>query len=210
MPMFAVPKDITPAALQALRGEAKAGVFKYLLGFNEPDIKREANLSPAQAAALWPKLERTGLQLGSPAPGHYWDGWLDRFMALAKARNLRVDFIAVHYYVDFTNPRVIDQIRRSILRYHREYHKPIWVTEIGSMDIRTWGFKMVSPPSTAAALRFMHNATAMLDSLRCVARYAWYTDKSYATPISRWTSLYDSHNDMTRLGRAFSRVGTAR
>jgi hypothetical protein len=208
VPMFSVPKDVTPQALQELKREKQAGTVKYLLGFNEPDIKREANMTPLQAATLWPKLEQTGLRLGSPGPGHVWDGWLDRFMALAKARYLRVDFINLHYYVDFTNPAAIDQVRRSILGFHRKYHKPIWVTEIGAMDIRNWGFKMLAPPSTTRAVTFMRRVTAMLDSLPCVKRYAWYTDKSYTTPMSRWTSLYNAHNTMTTLGRAFSRIGT--
>ncbi len=30
---------------------------KYLLGFNEPNFTTQANLTPRQAAALWPKLE---------------------------------------------------------------------------------------------------------------------------------------------------------
>src|SRR4030042_2145427 len=30
---------------------------KYLLGFNEPNFTTQANLTPREAAALWPKLE---------------------------------------------------------------------------------------------------------------------------------------------------------
>jgi hypothetical protein len=30
---------------------------KFLLGFNEPNFKSQSNLTPAQAAAMWPYLE---------------------------------------------------------------------------------------------------------------------------------------------------------
>ena len=31
---------------------------KYLLGFNEPNFRAQANMTPQQAAELWPKLEK--------------------------------------------------------------------------------------------------------------------------------------------------------
>ncbi|MBP8851004.1 MAG: T9SS type A sorting domain-containing protein [Breznakibacter sp.] len=44
---------------------------KYLLGFNEPNFTNQANITPQQAAAAWPKMEKVaqdyGLKLVSPA-----------------------------------------------------------------------------------------------------------------------------------------------
>ena len=40
---------------------------KHLLGFNEPDNKAQANMTVDRAIQLWPKLQATGLRLGSPA-----------------------------------------------------------------------------------------------------------------------------------------------
>ena len=39
-----------------------------LLGFNEPDHPKQANMSASEAIDLWPALEESGLRLGSPAP----------------------------------------------------------------------------------------------------------------------------------------------
>lgn len=79
-----------------------------LLGFNEPDSRGQANLSVEAAIALWPTLEAAGARLGSPAPTTPQtlasERWLPRFMARADEEGLRVDFIAVHYYV--RNPDV--------------------------------------------------------------------------------------------------------
>jgi hypothetical protein len=37
---------------------------KYLLGFNEPNFKSQANLTPAQAASMWPNLEKIAADKG--------------------------------------------------------------------------------------------------------------------------------------------------
>ena len=73
---------------------------KYLLGFNEPTHLNQANLTPQQAADLWPILESIAddynLQLVSPAVGNStlygaWD-YLDEFFQACN--NCRVDYIA--------------------------------------------------------------------------------------------------------------------
>ena len=38
-----------------------------LLGFNEPDLAEQANMTVEKALELWPRLEATGMRLGSPA-----------------------------------------------------------------------------------------------------------------------------------------------
>mgnify|MGYP001585865212 FL=1 len=40
--------------------------YPALLGFNEPDGHGQADMTVAEAIAIWPKLEATGLRLGSP------------------------------------------------------------------------------------------------------------------------------------------------
>ncbi|WP_246262869.1 glycosyl hydrolase, partial [Arthrobacter mobilis] len=64
---------------------------KHLLGFNEPDHRAQANMSVDEAIRLWPRLQQTGLRLGSPATVSVTSPWLKDFMAKAKARGLRVD-----------------------------------------------------------------------------------------------------------------------
>src|SRR3954469_16205670 len=39
---------------------------KHLLGFNEPDHSAQADMSVDEAIRLWPRLQSTGLRLGSP------------------------------------------------------------------------------------------------------------------------------------------------
>lgn len=59
-----------------------------MLGFNEPDWPGQSDMPVSKALSLWPRLQATGPQLGSPAVaanGATAGGWLDQFMTGAKA-----------------------------------------------------------------------------------------------------------------------------
>jgi hypothetical protein len=203
VPMIWGPGSITPQTLNSLRRDKRSGAARYLLGFNEPDSVSQANMTPAQAAAAWPKLESTGLKLGSPATAVPTDGWLARFMKLARQRGLRVDFIALHYYQDFTNPDAVDQLRTQLTDIHSAYHKPIWITEIGALDIRSWGEPMLHSPDAARAVSYIHKLFAMLNGLPFVQRYAWFTDDCWTDANCRYSSLFNANGRVTQIGRAF-------
>ncbi len=96
VPMIWGVANVTDATLSKVKGEGRV-----LLGFNEPDMDGQANMTPAKALELWPRLQATGMRLGSPAVA--WGAadsgrWLDQFMAGARRRGYRVDFIALHWY----------------------------------------------------------------------------------------------------------------
>jgi len=196
--------SMTPTARASLEAAKRSGRVDDLLGFNEPDSSSQSNLSPEQAANLWPWLERTGLRLGSPAPAVPTDGWLTRFMSIARARHLRVDFIALHYYQDFTNPDAVDELRQQLVAIHDRYLRPIWITEIGALDIRSWHQPMMHAPTTALANNYMRNLFAMLDSLRFVQRYAWFTDECWPDTSCRASSLFTQTGRLTPLGSTFA------
>jgi hypothetical protein len=194
--------SVTPTTLSSLRKAAESGRAQDLLGFNEPDSSAQANMTPDRAAALWPQLERTGLKLGSPAPAVPGDGWLERFMTLARARHLRVDFIALHFYQDFTNPSAVSDLRRQLAGIHRAYGRPIWITEIGALDIRRWHEPMLRAPTVALAVTYMRKLFAMLDALPYVARYAWFTD-TCSHDDCRYSALLTAAGWPTSVGSAF-------
>ncbi|HEY7967555.1 MAG TPA: glycosyl hydrolase [Solirubrobacteraceae bacterium] len=203
VPMIADAGALTPGTIARLRAAGRAGRVRYLLGFNEPDSASQSNLTPQQAAALWPQLERTGRVLGSPAPATPSDGWLASFMALARRRHLRVDFIALHYYQDFTDPNVVSELRRQLKSLHDEYHRPIWITEIGAIDIRSWHEPMTGVPTDALAARYMRKLFAMLDALPFVQRYSWFTDDCWSDAACRYGSLFTANGRITLAGKTF-------
>jgi hypothetical protein len=196
--------SVSTRSIGALNADRRSGQAHFLLGFNEPDSGAQANMTPERAAALWPRLESTGLRLGSPAPAVPGDGWLDRFMAIAGARRLRVDFIALHFYQDFTDPHAVDQLRAELVSIHRRFGRPIWITEIGALDIRAWGEHMHASPTATLASSYMRSLLPMLDGLRFVGRYAWFTDRCNSVGGCPYSALYDPGGRLSPRGRIYS------
>ena len=106
----------------------KQGVT-HLLGFNEPMQEDQANMTMQQVLNLWPKLQASGLRLGSPCTTDGTVDWLYEFMDKAKARGYRVDFITVHYYKGGWSDEKFIKWMRDI---HERTGLPLWVTEFNN------------------------------------------------------------------------------
>jgi hypothetical protein len=171
VPMIWDENGVNAATLA--RAKAAGGT---LLGFNEPDLGGQANMTVEQATALWPQLEATGMRLGAPAVAYGGDtpgGWLDRFMAKEGGS---VDFVPLHWYGgDFDPVRATAQLRDYLEKVHARYGKPIWLTEF-ALARYDGGSPWASPQQEAD---FLARALPMLRSLPYVERYAWF---SLATP----------------------------
>jgi RNA polymerase sigma factor (sigma-70 family) len=196
VPMIWGASNVTAATLDQVKSEGNV-----LLGFNEPDLGSQANMTVTQALDLWPQLESTGMTLGSPAvssgaatPG----GWLDQFMTGAKARGYRVNFITVHWYGgDFSTGPAVQQLGSYLQAIYSRYHLPIWVTEFA---LTNYG-ATVTFPTEAQQAAFMTAAASMLDGLPYVQRYAWFALPTSAG--SGTTGLFSPDSAATEVGRAF-------
>ncbi|MCP2163600.1 glycoside hydrolase family protein [Goodfellowiella coeruleoviolacea] len=188
--------SVTQARLDQARAEGST-----LLGFNEPDLAEQANMSVERALELWPRLQSTGMRLGSPVVAHSGDvagGWLDRFLSGAAARSLRVDFIALHWYGSDFSAAAVDHLRGYLQAVWDRYHKPIWLTEFALID-----FSGATPryPTQQQQVDFVRGATAMLNQLSYVERYAWF-----ALPTDRsGTGLYNGTTP-NAVGQAYRAV----
>jgi RNA polymerase sigma factor (sigma-70 family) len=203
VPMIWGAGSVTAATLS----QAKAA-GQILLGFNEPDMSGQANMTVSQALSLWPQLMATGMNLGSPAvaagaatPG----GWLDQFMQGAAAHGYRVNFITVHWYgADFTTGPAVQQLESYLQAIYNRYHLPIWLTEFALIN---FGGGSPSYPTGSQQAAFLTGATSMLERLPYVQRYAWFALPSSATDGS--TGLFGSGAVATAVGRAFEAVDAA-
>lgn len=184
--------------------EQAARVGHQLLAFNEPNLDTQANLTPRQALAMWPKLQDTGLRLGSPAtskPSHT-SPWMEDFMDGARRRGYRVDFVATHYYGSkFRTKEALEALRSYLFAVHQKFKRPLWLTEYALIH---WAAGDVTPSAKLQAA-FAEESVCMLEALPYVERYAWFS-------LSRWERvptihLYDDGPVITRLGRAYSRAG---
>lgn len=153
----------------------KARGANTLLGYNEPDHTDQANIAVGDAIYSWPDLLGTGLRLGSPAPsdGGY-SSWLYPFLTQADAANLRVDFVAVHYY-RCTSPvsdpnAAATQMYNALKGIYDTTKRPLWVTEWNNGANWTG----CGDPTYAQQQAAVAAIITMLDTTPFVERYQLY------------------------------------
>ena len=176
---------------------AKAAGIDTLLGFNEPDQKSQANMKLEKALKTWPLLMKTGLRLGSPGCVHPDNDWMKGFMAAAKQRKLRVDFVCVHSYGG-ANP---DALIKRLHTIHKMYGKPIWITEfaVGDWDAKSPEQNRHRP---GAVLKFMEKVLPRLEQLDFIERYAWFPAGQNNNALGT-SALFDPSGKLTRLGEFY-------
>ncbi|BBH63749.1 hypothetical protein ACTI_04340 [Actinoplanes sp. OR16] len=200
VPMIWGAANVTDATLK----QAKAEGDDWLLGFNEPDLAEQSNMSVEAALDAWPSLEATGMKLVSPAVAFGGDtagGWLDRFMAGAASRDLRVDAIALHWYGSDFSKASVNQFLGYVDAVHERYGKPIWITEFGLINFGG------SPkyPSDAQKVTFIKGATAGLEKRAFVQRYAWFGLPAVGDSVD--FGLYKDGKTPTEAGKAYRSAG---
>lgn len=209
VPMIWNGYGVNDETLAALREGKEKGLYKNLLTFNEPDLAGQAEMTVEEALECWPRLMETGLRLGSPAPASVDSSWLAEFMQGAEKKGYCVDFINLHVYQDFTHPDSVEGLKKALTDLYKKYHKPIWITELGAIDVTPlWGgYQTYAKPSVELARNYIQEVTQMLESLDFVERYAWFVDSSSDVEGTQYTRLFDTSNDsLTEVGETYAAV----
>ncbi|GAA3304780.1 hypothetical protein GCM10020218_105020 [Dactylosporangium vinaceum] len=195
VPMIWGAANVTDTTLAKVRTEGTT-----LLGFNEPDMQGQANMTVEQALSLWPRLQSTGMRLGSPAVawgGDQAGGWLDRFMTGARQQNKRVDFITLHWYGSDFSDAAVGQFLGYVQRVHDRYNLPIWITEYGLMNFSgTPKF-----PNTAQITSFITRTTTQMQATAYIERYAWFSLPAVGDSLPY--GLYKDGSTPTPAGEAY-------
>ncbi|UOQ72256.1 glycosyl hydrolase [Hymenobacter cellulosilyticus] len=195
--------DGTPFTADRLAANIPAGA-KYLLGFNEPNFRSQANLTPTQAAALWPTLQevarRKNLKLVSPAVNYCGDcvsengvtyysptQYLDAFFAACPT--CQVDYIAVHTYV------CEERWLRDKIAELKKYNKPIWLTEFSCGDMPA------SQITLDVQKKYLTDAVNYLENEPAVFRYAWFSGRNNEIP--NINLLAPASGQLTELGQLY-------
>ena len=175
---------------------------KFLLAFNEPNFNGEANMTPAQAAAAWPKIQQIAtaknLQIISAAAAYcggsaciagYTDPvkWHNDFFAACPT--CKVDYIAFHNY----EPTVGGLL--ALTNNLKVFGKPIWVTEFAYWDPTI---------SNAAKIPYLQQAVSAFENDPDIYRYSWFQGRSSANPT---VSILGADGVLTSLGAAY--IGAA-
>lgn len=157
--------------------------YGVILGYNEPDIQSQANMSVALGLELWPQLEATGARLGSPsAAGSPLKNtprkWSDDFLFVAEEEDLRIDFLGLHTYTHFQN---VDRLKDYLISVYEKYKKPIWITEFGLVN---WLDRDRFSQDEIA--EFLTESFLMLDDLTFVERHAWFSPQLHPGDINTY------------------------
>ena len=181
----------------ALRAELRENKFKTLLGFNEPDQKKQGNLTVEEALEQWPKLMELGVRLGSPAGVHPDRDWMKAFMKGVEERQLRVDFVTVHSY---GGPNA-DALMKRLAAVHELYGRPLWITEfaVGDWKAKTRAENIYRPEQV---LEFVSNVLPQLDACKFVERYAWFSAKPDSAALGP-CALFNDDGTLTPVGEAY-------
>ncbi|MCO5979295.1 glycoside hydrolase family protein [Ideonella sp. NS12-5] len=187
--------------LQALRDDPG---IRHLLVLNEPNLSDQANLTPDQAAALWPRFEAiaqaTGVQIIGPqitwgTLAGYADPvvWLDAFYATYRGANAgrdpHIDGLGFHWY-DYGLADQLDRLTK--------YGKPFWVTEMANWHS---GDGDAQIDSSAKQQAQMSDMVATCEARADVLRYAWFTGRW--SPDPHFTSVLAAAGTLTELGQHY-------
>jgi hypothetical protein len=182
--------------------KANPGI-KYMLVLNEPNLVDQSNMTPQQAAQLWPQYEaiaaQTGVKIVGPAitwvtMSGYEDPviWLDAFYAPYEAANSnrdpQIDYLAFHWY-DYGLDAQLDRLTK--------YNKPFWVTEFANWHSQNDG----QIDTLAKQESQMTSMVATCESRADVFRYAWFTGR--LSPDPHFTSLLGATGVLTDLGTLY-------
>lgn len=178
--------------------------IKYLLVMNEPNLKDQANRTPAQAAADWSKYEKVVSDLALQnrtvylvGPAITWGTmsgfsdpvtWLDAFYSAYEqangGREPKIDFLAFHWY-DYGLASQLDRLQK--------YGKQIWVTEMAN-----WNSQINSYQKQAQQMEEM---VSICESRDDVFRYAWFIGRGAE---SKFTNLFTSNTgELNDLGKYY-------
>jgi hypothetical protein len=156
-----------------LSGYASDSQICEFLGFNEPDIDSQANMSVDQAVELWKthvlpvKEKLKEMRFGSPAVSNGPNGisWLQEFLTKLEGLDSKgVDFIVIHYYGPDVN-----QFKQHVSEVYQIFKKPIWITEFACTN-----WNSIAPMKHEEVLNFMREALKFLDGKSFVERYSWF------------------------------------
>ncbi|KAI0356575.1 glycoside hydrolase [Trametes cingulata] len=172
----------------------------HVLGFNEPEIAGQSNISPTDAAALWKAhiepLKAQGIRLGSPALSGAPQGkqWLTDWYN-ACGGGCTVDFMPLHWYdIDST------AFMQYLEDYHDTFQKPVWVTE--------WACQNFNDADEQCSLQdivdLMNATQSFMDNTPWVERYAWFGAMRDLQGVNQENALMSAQGRITPLGQQYT------
>lgn len=168
----------------------------HVLGFNEPDLAEQANLTPSQAATLWKaQIQKFSKSAKLVSPGvtngvKTADGknmgvpWLLDFVAACGG--CTIDAYALHWYDAAGNT---DYFTSYLTDAHAKLKKPIWLTEFmgrGTLEEQK---------------KFLEFAVPWLEKQEFIERYAVF---GAFDDGNEWANFFTKEGSLTDLGKLYA------
>ena len=177
---------------------------KYILGFNEPNLTDQCNMTPRQVADAWPLLKHLadslGVALVSPAMNYgtlsgYSDPikWLDEFFTYIPLEQSGIKVIAVHCYMNSAS-----SVKSYIERFYK-YDLPIWMTEFCAWDGGVAGM--------TGQMDYMADVVTYMELNPRVERYAWFMPRTSSSVDALPYNQLLTHgvpSELTQLGKLYA------
>jgi hypothetical protein len=139
VPMMHKPSDSSADEWLANVEKAVKGGSKAVMGFNEPDIAAQANLTPEAACSAWKEYMNPIAEshsdvtiIGPGVSNSNIDGqgltWLSKFQAVCP--DATIHSTNVHFY-DIYDEGTLDRFQAHVEKAISMTNKPVWVTEFG-------------------------------------------------------------------------------
>lgn len=181
--------------------------YKQVLAFNEPDFQEQSNVSVSDALIAMKAYKKSGLRVGSPCtavPAYWSRDWFWKFMNGVEKQNLKIDFIALHCYLESGDPQAfLDMIDAT----WKKWHKPIWITEFGVAEWQKGKWNNWTEGSNEKVYKFMKTVLPELDKRSYVERYAWFP----FDPNDEWggsSGIFDYETGkLNKLGKLYKKLG---
>ncbi|MCB0170091.1 MAG: hypothetical protein KDJ97_06020 [Anaerolineae bacterium] len=183
----------------------------WLIGFSEPNLPWQGNMTPKQGATLWRQIENAalpkGIKLVSPSPnqwepgqngypyGHQWTWYMvSEYQALYGTKP-HFDALGWNIYKSKASDIKAYLNARRGEALDRGYNVPFWLLEYGG----DCGSSVDQIQST------MENTNPWLDSTPWIGRYAWFANRittldSDGVDNSKCSLVNSATGDLTKLG----------
>lgn len=189
-------------------GKPIGGDSEWLLGFNEPELVAQANITPTLGVELWRQVEQAypDKKLVSPAASISWlTSWWNQYQ-IAYGEPPRVDAVAGHCYGAWTVDCAVSKCKLHadslIVWAEARDISEVWITEFAFLPC--W------PEGDAGTLQFMEEMVVYYQALPRVTRWAWFQnsyhgDEPWAFGPACNTSLVDiDTGELTAFGTMYS------
>lgn len=196
-------------AFSKIFDKVKAQGYKYMLAYNEPDLKVEANVTPSTTIRRWDYefiANKGNMRLGSPATSvfHTWSDWWSEFWnGLSANSKNQMSFMALHsYQKSWSGAKSAQQYLQNVDEVYETYHKPIWITEFAF-----WKYDKNDVEGCKKVQEFMKIVCKGLNERPYVERYAWFCPDYNSTAASS-SSIYEySTGKITDIGKIYAQIG---